>query len=116
MSDKSDILDRIDLRFDVHFECSVKKDDRNAVTVLGNILIACGTYSGIPTKENLVELINDRGIYDQDISSMTGSRRWQPSMEEAAKMIHARGITVDEIKKATIAAVMLDETDIAVSM
>jgi len=105
------ILDRIDVRYDVSIVATVDYGHGDHV-VHASVLITCGTYDGIADKANIAALVNDRGIQPEDIDRISSIGSW-PGAELLAEILNERGVQADDIVEARIAAVTLDEIDIA---
>ena len=72
MTDKSYILDRIDIRFTVEASIDITHEGED-YHVKASFSVTCGVYSCVPDKKNLADLINSRGIDDLDIDDLTGT-------------------------------------------
>jgi hypothetical protein len=107
----AETLDRIDVRYSVstHFEFG----SRDFFVAKADFQITCGVCSGVPTRSNMAELVMERGVYDHDISDLTGTHL---SKEVVARMIMERGVTEHDIRRMTIEEVTLDDQPIAVSI
>lgn len=113
MTDKSDILDRIDVRFTVDVSFDLEDGDES-YHGKATFSITCGVYSGIPDKQNIADLINSRGIYDHDITDLSGTDT-ALTKERAAIMLNASGIDADEIDHVRLAEVLVDDETVAQS-
>ena len=108
---EANILDRIDVRYAVeaHFEFG----RRDFFVAKASFQITCGVYDGPPTTAMMADLIQSRGVHDMDIVDLTGTDH---SKEIVAAMIQERGVKAEDIRSMTIAAVMVDDEDVAESM
>tara|TARA_B100000929_G_scaffold48657_2_gene35119 strand:- start:2608 stop:2952 length:345 start_codon:yes stop_codon:yes gene_type:complete len=111
MTDKSDILDRIDVRFMVAASIDIPHEGEN-YHAKTSFSVTCGVYSCVPDKKNLADLINSRGIYESDIDDLTGTGT-ALTKEKAAEIIAENGITPKHIDSAHIAEVTVDEDTVA---
>jgi len=111
MTDKTAILDCIDIRFavDASIDISYEGEKYHAKT---SFSLTCGVYSRIPDKENIAALINDRGIYDYDIDDLTGTGT-ALTKEKAAELIMETGLSPKQIDNARIVEVLVDEKPVA---
>ena len=116
--DDSDILDRINVRYDVRIKieegAQFSEDADCYYAMHAQIIMTCGVYSGVPTKEMMADLINSRGFYEEDIVELqtTGKQ----TRKELAEIVARRKLKPDDIAAMKILAVELDEAEIAASL
>lgn len=105
------ILDRVDVRYAVeaHFEFG----SRDFFVAKASFLMTCGVYAGVPTQAIMAGLIMDRGVHADDIDDVGGADH---SKEIVAAMIRERGVRESDIRSMTIAAVLVDEAEVAQSL
>lgn len=111
MTDKSNILDRIEVRYMVEasFDFTHEGESYHAKA---SFSVTCGVYSCVPDKKNLADMINSRGIDDLDIDDLTGTGD-AITKEKAAEIIAESGLAPDHIDSACIAEVTVDEKTVA---
>lgn len=104
------VLDRIDIRYSVSAVCMLNnKNEFNKITC--SFSITAGTYSGVATKKIMADLINSRGVQEDDILTIIGGTK--TTKEDAAIALRLRGIKPGEIKSMKIESVILDDKVIA---
>lgn len=104
------VLDRIDVRYNVSAICML--NNRNEFNKINcSFSITAGTYSGVITTKIMADLINSRGVQEDDIITIIGGTT--TTKEEAAIALRLRGIKPGEIKSMTIESVILDDKVIA---
>lgn len=107
-------LDRIDVRYDVLVVSDIKHNGDD-LKVHCRIFITLGTFSGISDKSIIAENIINRTIEPDDIEYVYGSTS-PANHEAIADALNDRGIYEDDITEAKISAVLLDDNDIAQSI
>lgn len=104
-------LERIDIRWDVRTR-STYREARGEVAVEASFLMTLGTYSGPTDRKVMADNINARGVHVDDVDSVS-CEGGAPSLREAAAALAERGISEADVVHMRIAAVLLDEAEIA---
>lgn len=111
VDDRSGVLDRITVRF--HVETHFEFGRRDFFLAKADFQITCGVYSGIPTKAQIAEMINARGVFEDDIVELTGASHLHLTKGAVAQMIVERGVTESDVRVMRIDDVSVDEKPVA---
>lgn len=112
MSIDSETLDRIDVRYAVEARFEIYQQDSEPAVATAGLSITCGIYSGIPTREIMANLVNDRCIYADDLTVESGPY----SAKMFAQIVNNRGVRADEIRKMILSEVTVDDETVAESL
>lgn len=115
MSADAGILDRIDIRWSVRTRSLIDTRLGKAIAH-GAFSMRLGTYSGPTTQRIMADNINARGVHEGDIETVScidGS----PSDEEVLDLLNARGIRPEDIVEMIIQDVIVDDaSEVAASI
>jgi len=107
MSADAQILDRIDIRWTVRTRSIV--DTAFGKTVVNcSFSIVLGTYDGPTTQKTLADNINGRGVYEDDIDSIS-CIDGDPSVTEIVKILAACSVRPEDVVEMIIQDVIVDD-------
>lgn len=103
-------LDRIDVRYAVktHFEFG----GRDFFVAKASFQITASLHAGIPTKDDMADLIVSRGLHEGDIDDLSGT---DLSEKVVIAMIMEKSIVAGDITEMVIDEVTVDDVAVAQS-
>ena len=107
MSADAQILDRIDVRWSVRTRSIVDTAFGKAV-VNCSFSIVLGTYDGPTTQKTLADNINGRGVYEDDIDSVS-CIDGDPSVTEIVQILAACSVRPEDVVEMIIQDVIVDD-------
>lgn len=113
MSDDN-VRDRIDVRWAVRTRSPIDTSHGPAVAY-ASFLITLGTYGGDIAIGQMTDNINARGVHDGDVIFVT-SPGDAVTLDEASRIMRDRGVAETDIIDMLIAAIVLDDEEIAQSV
>lgn len=114
MSQDANVRDRIDVRWKVVTRSPISTPRGDAVAE-AEFFMTLGTYGGDITAKDMADNINARGVYDGDVVSVS-SPGDAVTVAVATEVMHRRGVKEGDIVEMVVAAVMLDDCEIAESV
>ena len=109
MSREDGALDEIDVRYVIEAMFEVHGRDGAHGCADATFHITCGVYSGVPDKQNMADLINDRTVCAEDFDNVVGDF----DAEFISDLVSTRGVKAEEIRSMRIVEVLYEEKTIA---
>jgi len=106
-------LDDIEVRYIVETTFEVHGRDGMHGCADASFSMSCGTYSGVPDRKNMADLISSRTVDADDIDEVVGDF---VDVEFISDLVSTRCVRPEEIRSMTIEAVLFRERPIAESI